>query len=155
KELRRFLKTGNGKYAVYQERLIAVCLCQGAAKHFLDQQTGVKDIDIWFFFEEHDLVRISNFRNARKSLVLALPRFGTKRIDIMKKSVPQRLCIREGREGTIRNYLDNANTEASTRLSEKPVIGLYPQDIFGRILCEGSEWLGGPNLRPVLLDDRR
>ncbi|PYU90386.1 MAG: hypothetical protein DMG25_17250, partial [Acidobacteria bacterium] len=44
KELRRFLKTGNGKYAVYQERLIAVCLCQGAAKHFLDQQTGVKDI---------------------------------------------------------------------------------------------------------------
>src|SRR5207244_11933030 len=30
--------------AVYQERLIAVCLCQGAAKHFLDQQTGVKDI---------------------------------------------------------------------------------------------------------------
>ncbi|PYV23749.1 MAG: hypothetical protein DMG27_14845 [Acidobacteria bacterium] len=78
KELRRFLKTGNGKYAVYQERLIAVCLCQGAAKHFLDQQTGVKDIDIWFFFEEHDLVRISNFRNARKSLVLALPRFATR-----------------------------------------------------------------------------
>lgn len=34
----------------YRERLIAVALAQGAALHYLDRRTGVKDLDVWSFF---------------------------------------------------------------------------------------------------------
>ena len=82
-ELQRFLTyAGNpqGKYRRYENRLIAICLGQGAAQHFIDLQelsvfdnevkleqkkiqekgykvdsngkviSGIKDIDVWFFF---------------------------------------------------------------------------------------------------------
>ena len=35
----------------YWDSLITIALCQGAAKHFLDGKTGVKDFDIWYFYE--------------------------------------------------------------------------------------------------------
>ncbi len=34
----------------YADRLIAVVLAQGAAQHFLDGRTGVKDLDVWRFY---------------------------------------------------------------------------------------------------------
>lgn len=34
----------------YADRLIAVTLAQGAAAHFLDGRTGVKDLDVWRFY---------------------------------------------------------------------------------------------------------
>jgi len=38
--------------AAYRERLVAIALCQGAACHYLDGRTGVKDFDVWLFFAE-------------------------------------------------------------------------------------------------------
>src|SRR4051794_34728533 len=37
-------------WARYRDRLLAVALCQGAALHYLDGRTGVKDFDVWTFF---------------------------------------------------------------------------------------------------------
>jgi len=34
----------------YRDRLVAVTLAQGAALHYLDGRTGVKDLDVWSFF---------------------------------------------------------------------------------------------------------
>lgn len=34
----------------YWDSLIAIALCQGAALHFIDSRTGVKDFDIWYFY---------------------------------------------------------------------------------------------------------
>ena len=37
---------------LYSGRLFAVALCQGAAMHYLDGKNGIKDLDIWSFYEE-------------------------------------------------------------------------------------------------------
>ena len=42
---------GAGRYA---GRLICRALCQGAALHYLDGRTGVKDFDVWSFYAAHD-----------------------------------------------------------------------------------------------------
>lgn len=38
---------GAGRYA---GRLVCRALCQGAARHYLDGENGVKDFDVWSFY---------------------------------------------------------------------------------------------------------
>lgn len=37
---------------VYRSRVLLTALCQGAALHYLDHTTGVKDLDVWTFFAD-------------------------------------------------------------------------------------------------------
>lgn len=66
-ELHRFYSISNGKYAVYRDRLTAVCLCQGAAQHFRDDSFGVKDIDVFFFFRRASEDQDSSTRESSKT----------------------------------------------------------------------------------------
>jgi hypothetical protein len=36
----------------YADRLRLICLCQGAARHYVHGDRGVWDFDLWGFFEE-------------------------------------------------------------------------------------------------------
>ena len=42
--------TRPGGHPEYQARRLAVALAQGAALHYLDGRTGVKDLDVWTFY---------------------------------------------------------------------------------------------------------
>jgi len=138
KELERFLLTNSGKYAVYENQLVAICLCQGAAKHYVDSVTGVKDIDVWLFFEEHNTVKIPHRGNARKVVQANLKKLGPKRIDFMKKMIPLRYIVQNDAQKSFQNYLSLAVTSTSAELSMKPVVGLSPSTIFGRVLWSPS-----------------
>ena len=39
---------------LYAGRLLCRALCQGAARHYLDGTTGVKDFDVWSFYAGRD-----------------------------------------------------------------------------------------------------
>jgi hypothetical protein len=119
-ELNRFLYHAGsppGKFRVYRYRLIAICLCQGAAQHYLQSKliahfdrkvvirsdtirekgyridtggrvlAGLKDIDVWFFFRPHPGVRIPDIGNCRKHAVGSFGRFGDRDLDFMKKVI--------------------------------------------------------------------
>src|SRR5271168_2647903 len=92
-EFERFLCIAAGRYAVYRERLIAICLCQDGARNYVIGDARINDLDVWFFFREHDAVKLPNHRNLRKSSDEMFPALGTIRIDFMKKAIPLDLAV--------------------------------------------------------------
>ena len=165
-EFKRFLRISSGKYQAYGHRLIAVCLAQGAAQHFVDMQhlsrfdadvvvskresrekglrvlrsgrviSGVKDIDVWFFFRDYKTVRIPVMRHCRKSVLAPLGLFGNCRFDFIKKTIPDhvvRATQRPSSNSLVRMYL-LLTIHGGKYLSKKSLIGLYPRTIFGKPL---------------------
>jgi hypothetical protein len=163
-ELNRFTtKAGKppGKYAPYLERLIAVCLCQGAAQHYVDVQnsggfenevlvstseirekgfqtvatgqvlSGVKDVDVVFFFEYYNPIPIPPRRHCLRRVYAELPSLGRRRIDFMKRTVlPEVICSAGVREPSaiVGSYIKH--TAHGQFLGTKSVIGLYPENIM-------------------------
>jgi hypothetical protein len=161
-ELDRFLNlAGNppGKYLRYGERLIAICLAQGAAQHFIDTRvgqdfdrevavgpqevlekglrvlsngqviSGVKDIDVWFFFQQLPGCPIASMRHCRKYISNSVGKLGERSIDFMKKGISADLVEHGDARGTVRAYL--RGTEHGRRyLSKKSIVGLYPDAVF-------------------------
>ena len=50
-ELFRRNPQGSGRYA---GSLLGRALCQGAASHYVNERTGVKDFDVWSFYAQYD-----------------------------------------------------------------------------------------------------
>lgn len=133
-ELERFLiLVGNGKYSIYKDRLIAICLCQGAALHFIDGKNGIKDIDIWMFFREDAEIKIPAIRNCMKSKYLNFQRIGEKKVDFLKKMIPSKHWDKS-EIITIQHYLSNNNNSTPNFLKHKPVVVLYPDEYFGKTI---------------------
>ncbi len=168
-ELRRFLEqagTPAGKYNAYSDRLLAVCLVQGAAQHFVDSRpdlrrdwvvevplhkidekgyrvnsdgevtTGVKDIDVVFFFRHDSDVSIPSRNHCKKSIEHNLTAFGRRRFDFMKKGVRlEALGLGADANPThlVQSYLAKTS-HGRDYLSKKSVIGLFPSSIFGHTL---------------------
>lgn len=119
----------------YSKELIGICLCQGAASHYLNPKIGIKDFDIWHFYEEN---KNENFPyRANKPL-----KNGYKgiQIDFLKREIPTAIIrANKGRPGkSILAYLLQKKTTTQKVLLKKAVIGLYPYKLFGKILWEGT-----------------
>lgn len=168
-ELHRFLNhAGNpvGKFKVYENRLVGICLCQGAAQHYVDMSnedkfdneiyldekevkekgymvspggriiSGIKDIDVYFFFAAHGHVSIPNIRHCRKSIIAKFSNIGEYRIDFMKKGISKEIVneIKGGNPiNVILQYLKHTH-HGQAYLLKQSVVGLYPDEIFGRII---------------------
>jgi hypothetical protein len=169
REFDRFLtRAGSprGKFGGYRNRLLFMCLAQGAAQHFVDcnprirvdQQieltpefvrskgykvsadgkvvTGVKDIDVFMFFAADPNCPIPVRKHCRKSTVINLRRFGTRRFDFMKKGIqvqPMRSKERQNAARVLRRYLEST-AHGRDHLAKESVIGLHPKQYFGDIL---------------------
>jgi hypothetical protein len=127
-EFERFIKQAGcpkGKYLRYRDRLIAGCLVQGAAQHYIDllplanfdnicivgeneifekgykvtpeglALSGVKDIDLIIFFHQDPLCPIPTRRHCMKSFSIDLSSLGPRRFDVMKKGVKESVLINE------------------------------------------------------------
>ena len=164
-EMERFLHAAGsppGKYSLYADRLVAICLAQGAAQHLVDLDaasaydnevrvdevevrdkgsrvlhdgrvlSGVKDLDVIFFFREDGRLPLPTNRHLRKSEVADLPTLGRRRLDFMKKGVPEGMLAQargDRPQDVVRTYLRRSR-HGSLYLSRKSVIGLHPPEIF-------------------------
>ena len=133
-ELERFLTTKEGKYGVYRDRLLGMCLCMDGAKHYQDGATGFKHLDVFFFFREHPSCKIPHQYNMRKSIVASAGNSGQKPFDLMKKQIPERYVVSEEPAESIRNYLKDSQTAVARMLAKQPVIGLYPHGMLWTVI---------------------
>lgn len=121
-------------------KLVAGCLAQGAAAHYADGKTGVKDLDLWLFYDARRLttdmpnrtVRTLDFgpshhgrHPADDSTV-----FTGRRVDAMARGVTDHL---DDPSAAVRHWL--AKTSQSAKLlRSRPVILVWPKPLLGTVL---------------------
>lgn len=135
---------GAGRYA---GRLICRALCQGAALHYLDGRTGVKDFDVWSFYAARDDGEFPP--RWRKTADFGLTKFGRypgdpasfsgRRVDFLGRS----LDVPPDAEpvSALRGYLSAARTKTVRELAAKAVILIGPELVVGKIVWPRTESL--------------
>lgn len=129
---------------LYRHRLFAVALCQGAALHFLDGTTGIKDFDIWGFYTAAPQ---RPFPYRRRGVVdFGIPKFGVsldsiqfvgRRVDMMGRSLPN--SDPEDPVESLRGYLIKRRTKSAACLAQKAVILIEPQELIGTVVWPAAQ----------------
>ncbi len=131
-EEKAFFERNSHLIGFYRQRLILVALCQGAALQYLGRGCGVKDFDVHFFYAQNsDKPRLSRAVKRNFGCVGAFPNVP---IDFIRTVVPgaqphlkPKVVIQ-----TIQEFLNSKPTKNAEHLSQKAVIGLYPDEVFGK-----------------------
>lgn len=134
------------KRAMYAPKLLGICLCQGAADHFLHAGSppsrGINDFDLWAFYERQPN---SLFWNRRASVADFGPsRFGRsardpvryvgRRVDVFWRSI----SIRPGKTPiqAIQRYFSASQTESARELRKKSAVLIWPEDAVGQTVWD-------------------
>jgi hypothetical protein len=120
------------KWAIlYSGREICIALCQGAALHYVDGNTGINDFDVYIFYRRHpdkDLypkrIKFYDFGDARFGQSQDKPDFIGRRVDCLVRSIDA--IENENAEISIQRYLINRETDTARLLASKAVILLEP-----------------------------
>lgn len=143
-ELKNFLLANPNLKRDFSNSLVAIALCQGAALHFIDGKTGIKDFDVYLFFGKYDRKLV----NRRPKLAdSGLAKFGlhpadhkrryqSRRIDFLRRSIDDDIVKREKGvpEACLIAYLRHHRTKTAEEVAQKAVIGLWPKTILGKII---------------------
>ena len=123
----------------YQGKEKLVALCQGAALHYIDKKNGVKDFDVWFFYPQkgdkslpYRRTGMKDFGKSKFGKLPNKPMLVGRGVDVLMRST--KYFNRGSPEDCIKNYLSNCNTKTAKLLSQKAVIGLYPECVLGKVL---------------------
>jgi hypothetical protein len=119
---------------LYFDRLIMFALCQGAAKHYVDQRHGIKDLDVWAFFDAgpkspfpYRSRWVADFGASHLGRHPDDGGYDGRRVDVVGRSIPTDQFA-DGAEA-IRAWLHGRSSSASY-LIRRPIIGLYPEQYF-------------------------
>lgn len=130
-------------WGAHADRLLCVCLCQGAALHLLDGRSGVKDLDVWTFFSRSpqlDSRAINSGFRAGRHRDSGLSHLGRwhdpdgptrfrtytgRRIDLF--GVALRVAPDADPVAALRGWLGERPTTRAHYLAEKAVVMLWPE----------------------------
>ena len=136
------------RWRPYSSRLLLICLCQGAARHYVkptrvldtDRKGGVNDFDVWCLFRH----RLSDRpfpprRHGRKGF--GGSKFGQtpgeqqltgRRVDIFGRSI--RLSPSESAIEAVQRYLAEPPTRSWWELQQSAVVVIWPDDLRGQVI---------------------
>jgi len=124
---------------LYENRILCVALCQGAALHFVDGKNGIKDWDVWTFYRSHSEAPFPYRRRGENEF--GVPRFGRclvrsdfsgRCVDLIGRSIEA--APGEDPAISIRRYLSQGRTMSSRKLAEKAVIIIDPVGRCGEVV---------------------
>ena len=118
---------------------LCLALCQGGALHYLDHKTGVKDFDVWAFFERSGPGQFPyrwrgevDFGIAKFGRTAGFSEFVGRKVDVLGRSIP----VRKGEQppDSLLRYIRDGTAKTPRLLSEKAGVLLHPEKYFGRVL---------------------
>ncbi|NTU54579.1 MAG: hypothetical protein HGA97_13010 [Chlorobiaceae bacterium] len=123
----------------YEGELLWICLCQGAADHYVNSSSsrGIHDFDLWVFYRRQ---RGKSFWNRKASTDdFGTSKFGRSstdiqkyvgsRVDVFLRSVL--FSVEEDRIDVISRYFAEPKIDISLALRKKSVIMVYPENCLG------------------------
>lgn len=128
----------NPRWSSYGDRVLLVALCQGAALHYLDGVTGVKDLDVWTFYAEDPTVGPYPARWPRRMVDFGPSMLGRhpddvgfvgRHVDLIGRSLP--MPLDSDPIEAVRDYLRRRSSKSPRLLAEKAVIALDPPALRG------------------------
>lgn len=135
------LRLPDGPSGSNRERLKFIALAQGAALHFVDRHHGVKDFDLWAFFEEveselpfpHRTVWHVDFGPSRFGVNPddASQGYRGRRVDLMGRTIP--FGPENDIVAAIRSWL-RSGTASAEYLAQRPLVAIFPNPLMGRII---------------------
>jgi hypothetical protein len=134
--------TRNPSSKLARVRPLAICLCQGAALHFINQGDGIKDFDIYFFYEDFYARAIKRVDSSS-----IFEKFGVwkedwnrgfkgRRIDFCRRKIGKIEGTESIKEKLV-DFLSENKTDTARNLAKKAVIGLWPKEIFKNVIWQG------------------
>lgn len=124
---------------LYEGRLLAVALCQGAALDFVNGTNGVKDLDVWTFYAAHPDAPFPSRR--RGKVDFGVSKFGRhpndhnlvgRRVDLLARSVSA--AVGADPVSAIQAYVRDRRTDSAREPAAKAVVLLDPIEQRGRIV---------------------
>lgn len=120
---------------LYRDRMLLLAFAQGGALHYLDGTNGIKDLDVWAFFEAgaakpfpHRRRWCADFGPSRFGRHPADAGYGGRRLDLMGRSID--LADGESPQNAVRRWLASRALSAIA-LRQKPMFCLLPRSAFG------------------------
>lgn len=128
------------RYRILSEKIIAVALCQGAALHYVDGKTGIKDFDVWTFYARHPGVKFParrppvarDFGNPKFGKSPDHPEFRGRKVDLLGRSLD--VDARTDPVEALRIYLESGKTPSAAKLAKKAVVLIEPAELLGEIV---------------------
>jgi hypothetical protein len=130
------------KRALYEGRLLGLCLCQGAADHFADPAAGagVHDFDIWAFFARRPDARLWNRKPFTADFgpskfgrsPLDPARYEGRRVDVLWRCIPA--TAEESPFDAIRRYFAEPRTASAKALRRKAAALAWPPEYAGAMV---------------------
>lgn len=125
------------QYPKYKTKTICIALCQGAALHYVDGQNGVKDFDVWTFYAKSEIPAFPVRR--LREVDFGISKFGKspdditfvgRRVDLLGRSIEDK----QDPVSSVRSYLAQGRTHTAFKLSQKPVVILFPKHLRGEVV---------------------
>lgn len=120
------------EWGVYADRILCVALCQGAALHLVDGETGINDFNVYTFYAVHPSKRW--YAKRIKSYDFGDPRFGQsidrpgfigRRVDCLGRAID--VVDGEDAASALRRYVRQRGTEIARCLAKNAVVLLEPE----------------------------
>ena len=129
------------KYGWCEDYLLLVCLCQGAAEHYVRSERGIKDFDVWVFYEQQQGRKPFPYRRRGYGRGdFGTSKFGRnphdegysgRRIDVFGRSI--RRIQGQRPEDAVLKWVQGGSSSAR-HIVKNPMIGIYPDPYCGRVL---------------------
>ncbi len=123
---------------LYRDRLLILTLCQGSALHYIDRKNGVKDIDVWAFFEAGPAqpfpfrtVWTADFGTSHHGRNPDDHGYVGRRLDLIGRSI---ICSPGGDPvASVGDWVRGGGSSPS-QIGKRPVIGLHPANYLGQVV---------------------